>query len=104
MLEFHDDLMLRLMGRQPNWFAPAVIPAGLDPRLRWPELFENLPERETRAVREASAAIWQTGWAAPDRRDVADLVAELRGEIDLAEYVRRMRVRYPNAPEEPSRV
>jgi len=104
MLEFRDDVMLRLLGRQPNWMAPKYIPAGLDALLRWPELFVNLPEPEARAVREACSAIWQTGWTAPDRRDVADLVAELRGEIDLEEYRRRMRLRYPNAPENSSPV
>ncbi|MFZ3414937.1 hypothetical protein [Arthrobacter sp. 3Tela_A] len=104
MLEFHDDAMLRLLGRQPNWMAPKPIPAGLDALLRWPALFRNLPQREATAVREACAAVWCTGWTAPDRRDVADLVAEIGGEIDLTEYRRRMRLRYPNAPEEPSRV
>ncbi|MBD7995630.1 hypothetical protein H9639_10010 [Arthrobacter sp. Sa2CUA1] len=78
MLEFHDDVMLRLMGRQPNWIAPAVIPAGLDPLVRWPDLFEGLSARQVRAVREACSAIWQAGWTAPSRTDVADLTAELR--------------------------
>ena len=95
MLEFYEDAMLRLIGRQPNWCAPAVIPAGLDPAQRWPELFVNLPQPEMQAVREACSAIWQTGWAAPDRRDVEDLVAQLRGEIDLGEYRHRMQARYP---------
>ena len=104
MNEFHDDVMLRLVGRQPNWMAPKPIPPGLDARLRWPEFFRNLPARETTAVREACAAIWYAGWAAPDRRDVADLVAEVSGGISLAEYRRRMRLRYPNAPEDPSPV
>lgn len=104
MLEFHNDVMLRLTGRQPSWIAPAVIPAGLDALVRWPELFEDLSEPETRAVRETCSAIWRTGWVAPSRRDVADLVAELRGEIDLSAYMRRTRARYPNYPEDPSPV
>lgn len=104
MLEFYDDAMLRLTGRQPNWCAPAVIPAGLDPAHRWPELFVDLSGPQTRAVRETCSAIWQTGWTAPDRRDVADLVVQLRGEIDFNEYRRRMRLRYPNAPEDSSPV
>ena len=95
MLEFHDDVMLRLVGRQPNWMDPGTIPAGLDAQVRWPELFRDLPSEKTTAVRETCSAIWYAGWAAPDRRDVADLVAGLSGEIDLHEYRRRMRARYP---------
>jgi len=79
MLEFYNDVMLRLTGRQPHWIAPVVIPAGLDALVRWPELFAGLSAPETRAVRETCSAIWRTGRVAPSRQDVADLVAELRG-------------------------
>lgn len=104
MNEFHDDVMLRLAGRQPNWMAPKPVPAGIDARARWPELFVNLPEPAVRAIRETCSAIWQTGWTAPDRRDLADLVAEVTDGIGLEEYRRRMRLRYPNAPEDSSPV
>ena len=104
MNEFHDDVMLRLAGRQPNWMAPKPVPAGIDARARWPELFVALPGPEAQAVQEACAAIWQAGWVAPDRRDVEDLVEHICGKIRFEEYRRRMRLRYPSAPEEPSRV
>lgn len=65
---------------------------GLDVVARWPELFDDLDELERNAIRQAFAANWHEGWE-PNRADVADLVAQTRGDIDLEEYTRRARTR-----------
>ena len=44
------------------------------------------------AIQNACVASWHEGWE-PNRADVADLVADARGEIDLDELLRRARER-----------
>lgn len=75
--------------------APQATPEsgrGLDVVTRWPELFDGVDDLQRDAIRQAFAANWHEGWK-PNREDVADLVAQARGEIDLEEYMRRARAR-----------
>lgn len=81
------------LGRTERASLPAAENGqGLDVVARWPELFDDLDELQRNAIRQAFAANWHEGWN-PNRADVADLVAQTRGEIDLEEYMRRARTR-----------
>ena len=66
--------------------------AKLDVIELWPELFVGVSDVAARAIQNACVASWHEGWE-PNRADVADLVADARGEIDLDELVRRARER-----------
>jgi len=57
---------------------------------RWPELFEQLDEKQRRAVVQSLASAWHEGWE-PTREDVENLTDKARGAIDRAEYMRRVR-------------
>ncbi len=54
----------------------------------WPDLFEGLSPKRAQGINDGCVANWHEGWI-PNREDVADLVAEARGEIDMAELLRR---------------
>lgn len=77
-----EHVILKLMGLRPIWMSPAMIPAEVDAELSWPDLFEGLPERSRRAVREAYAGALastrQAGDPPPSRAEVAELAADVR--------------------------
>ena len=58
---------------------------------RWPELFVELDANNRRAVVQSFASAWHEGWE-PNREDVENLTDKVRGAIDDAEYMRRVKV------------
>lgn len=51
---------------------------------RWPDLFVGMTREERRAVVQACANSWHSGWE-PTRQDVADVVDAVHGDgIDAA--------------------
>ena len=57
---------------------------------RWPELFQNLDERQRLGVRNTLAALWHEGFELT-REDVENLTDYAAGVIDADEY--RVRAR-----------
>jgi hypothetical protein len=57
---------------------------------RWPEAFAGLDANNRRAVVQSFASAWHEGWV-PNREDVENLTDKVRGTIDDAEYLRRVR-------------
>lgn len=62
--------------------------SGLHVAKLWPELFVGLSDRQIEAIENACGANWHEGWE-PNREDVADLCALVRGEITREELWRR---------------
>lgn len=56
---------------------------------RWPELFDGLSDAQRRSVVNTLASSWHEGWE-PHRAEVAVFTDFVRGDIDEAEYDRRM--------------
>ncbi len=65
----------------------------------WPDLFEGLDPVNVQAVSDAAVANWHEGWT-PNREEIADLIARLRGEIDRDELIRRSLARAAAAREQ----
>lgn len=70
--------------------AHAAAGPGFDVEERWPDLFSGLDAWQRRAVVQSLATEWHEGWE-PNREDVANLTDLVRGVIDRAEYMRRVR-------------
>lgn len=87
-----DTLTGQLIGQVPAQGGGRPPDAGMDVVGRWPELFTGLEPAQVTAIRQVFAAQWHEGWE-PEREDVADLVAQTRGVIDTAEYMRRAAAR-----------
>ena len=81
------------LGRPPSELAQGFTStAKLNVIELWPELFVGVSDVAAQAIQNACVASWHEGWE-PNRADVADLVADARGEIDLDELLRRARER-----------
>lgn len=63
--------------------------ARFDIQARWPELFAGLSDVQRRSVVNTLASSWHEGWE-PNRAEVAVFTDFVRGDIDEAEYDRRM--------------
>ena len=70
----------------------APAPVLFDPEATWPDLFAPLDAKGRRAIVNALTAGWHEGWE-PTREEVADLIAEATGEINEAEFMRRVDAR-----------
>lgn len=56
--------------------------------VRWPDLFAGMSSDERRAVVQACANSWHSGWK-PNREDVADAVDVVRGTQTIDEVIAR---------------